>query len=142
MSNLRVEQHLINPSHNIFQLVDDYSFKSKNLYNHANYFVRQTFIITSRINENKHLHPEQENFIQWLNLKVDEYNIYKQEYLIKQQKQGKKLKKQFKKLEYFNSKNKYLGYEFLNFVTYTTIDYTALMAQVAQQTLRRDDNLV
>lgn len=40
----RVEKHIIKPSHELFKLIDDYSFKSKNLYNYANYLIRQEFI--------------------------------------------------------------------------------------------------
>lgn len=36
MKITRVEQHQINKNHELFQLLDDYSFKSKNLYNYAN----------------------------------------------------------------------------------------------------------
>ena len=40
----RVEQHIIKQSNPIWKLVDSYSFKSKNLYNYANYIIRQEFI--------------------------------------------------------------------------------------------------
>lgn len=40
----RVEKHIIKSNHNLYALIDDYSFKSKNLYNYANYLVRQEFI--------------------------------------------------------------------------------------------------
>lgn len=45
----RVEQHQIDKNNQLFQLLDEYSFKSKNLYNYANYLVRQTFITTSNL---------------------------------------------------------------------------------------------
>jgi len=35
-----VEQHIINKSHRLFKEIDDLSFKSKNLYNAANYIIR------------------------------------------------------------------------------------------------------
>ena len=38
-----VEQHIINKSHRLFLEIDDLSFKSKNLYNAANYIIRQEF---------------------------------------------------------------------------------------------------
>ena len=38
-----VEQHIINKSHRLFKEIDDLSFKSKNLYNAANYLIRQEF---------------------------------------------------------------------------------------------------
>ena len=40
----RVERHVIKPSHPSYDLILDFCHKSKNLYNHGNYFVRQTFI--------------------------------------------------------------------------------------------------
>ncbi len=39
-----VEQHIINKSHALFKEIDQLAFSSKNLYNYANYVVRQTFI--------------------------------------------------------------------------------------------------
>lgn len=40
----RVEQHNINKNHAMFVTVDEYCFKAKNLYNYANYIIRQEFI--------------------------------------------------------------------------------------------------
>ena len=40
----RVEQHVIKKSNSVWKLIDTYSFKSKNLYNFANYIIRQEFI--------------------------------------------------------------------------------------------------
>lgn len=40
----RVEQHVIKKTHPIFKIIDDKCFKSKNLYNYANYLIRQEFI--------------------------------------------------------------------------------------------------
>lgn len=40
----RVERHQIKKSHPMFKVCDDYCFKSKNLYNYANFFIRQSFI--------------------------------------------------------------------------------------------------
>ena len=44
MVELRTEQHQINKSHPYFKLIDTYCFRSKNLYNYANYIIRQEFI--------------------------------------------------------------------------------------------------
>ncbi len=41
-----VEQHIINKQHDLFAEVDQLAFASKNLYNYANYVIRQTFIKT------------------------------------------------------------------------------------------------
>ena len=46
----RVERHQIKKSHPMFNICNEYCFKSKNLYNFANYMIRQEFI-----NNNKFL---------------------------------------------------------------------------------------
>ena len=49
-----VEQHIINKSHRLFKEIDDLSFKSKNLYNAANYIIRQEFTKNKKyLNYNK-----------------------------------------------------------------------------------------
>lgn len=40
----RVERHIIDKNHKMYEICDEYCFKSKNLYNYANYIVRQEFI--------------------------------------------------------------------------------------------------
>lgn len=40
----RVEKHIIKRNHELYALIDDYCFKVKNLYNCANYIVRQEFV--------------------------------------------------------------------------------------------------
>lgn len=40
----RVEQHIIKLNSSFGKFIDDYCFKSKNLYNYANYIIRQEFI--------------------------------------------------------------------------------------------------
>ena len=40
----RAEQHIIKKSNQIWKVVDEYCFRSKNVYNYANYLVRQEFI--------------------------------------------------------------------------------------------------
>lgn len=136
MKVTRVEQHQINKNHELFNIIDDLSFKSKNLYNYANYLLRQTFIICSNLKEDRQSGKEHQDFLAWINSKVDEFNIKKQEVLKKKQSKGKDLNKQFKALDYFHSEHKYLGYDFLEFLCSESNDYRALMSQVAQQTLR------
>lgn len=46
-----VEKHIINKSHKLYSECDQLCFKSKNLYNYANYLVRQEFINTSKEKE-------------------------------------------------------------------------------------------
>jgi len=40
----RVEQHQIHKAHPLYKTIDEYCFRSKNLYNYANYIIRQEFI--------------------------------------------------------------------------------------------------
>ena len=40
----RIEKHIIKSSNSYYKMLDDFCFKSKNLYNSANYIVRQEFI--------------------------------------------------------------------------------------------------
>jgi len=40
----RVEQHQIHKTHSLYKVIDEYCFRSKNLYNYANYLIRQEFI--------------------------------------------------------------------------------------------------
>ena len=40
----RVEQHQIKKTHPLYKTIDEFSFRSKNLYNYANYLIRQEFI--------------------------------------------------------------------------------------------------
>ena len=42
----RVEKHIIKSNNKYYKILDEYCFKSKNLYNFANYHVRKTFIDT------------------------------------------------------------------------------------------------
>ena len=132
----RVEQHQINKNHELFKLIDEYSFKTKNLYNYANYLIRQTFILTSRLKDGIKINEEQLQFLNWINTKVDEFNSFKLDNFQKSQLKGKKLDKQFKILKYFDAEHKYLGYDFLEFLVSDEQDYKTLMAQVSQQVLR------
>lgn len=45
------EKHIINTNHQFFKECDSICFLSKNLYNYANYLVRQEFISTSKLKE-------------------------------------------------------------------------------------------
>jgi putative transposase len=48
-----VEKHIIKASHPLFNECDELCFKSKNLYNYANYLIRQSFIKSSSNPESK-----------------------------------------------------------------------------------------
>ena len=43
-NNLRVEKHIVKSSNSFFNMLMDFCYKSKNLYNHANFIIRQEFI--------------------------------------------------------------------------------------------------
>lgn len=40
----RVEKHIVKKNNSYYQMFDDFCFKSKNLYNHANYITRNEFV--------------------------------------------------------------------------------------------------
>lgn len=40
----RVEKHIIKSSNKYYNLLDEFCYKSKNLYNYANYIIRQEFV--------------------------------------------------------------------------------------------------
>ena len=44
----RVEKHLIKKSNNYYEMLDGFCFAAKNLYNHANYIVRNEFCKNNR----------------------------------------------------------------------------------------------
>ena len=44
----RTEQQVISKQHPLWKTIDDMCFKSKNLYNYANYIIRQEFITTGK----------------------------------------------------------------------------------------------
>lgn len=44
----RVERHIIHKSNSYYDLIDNFCFMSKNLYNHANYIVRNEFVKNNR----------------------------------------------------------------------------------------------
>lgn len=44
----RVEKHIIKTNHELYSLIDEYCFKVKNLYNYANYLVRQEFVTNGK----------------------------------------------------------------------------------------------
>lgn len=49
MKVLRAETHIINKNHRLFNYCDDVCFKSKNLYNYANYLIRQEYISSGKV---------------------------------------------------------------------------------------------
>lgn len=57
----RVEKHIINKNDDFYNVIDELCFKSRSLYNYANYIVRQEFFKTSKEKKN----GERENAI-WI----------------------------------------------------------------------------
>ncbi|MGG5461239.1 RNA-guided endonuclease InsQ/TnpB family protein [Clostridium sp. B9] len=138
--SMRVEKHTLKDNHILYKKLDDYCFKSKNLYNYANYQVRQVFIITSKLSKNEEISNEEQLFLDNINSKVDEFNKLKKINYDKAKTKAEKEKKEFKKkltqINYFSKDNKYLGYDFLEFLVKDGIDYKSLMAQTSQQCLQ------
>jgi putative transposase len=60
------EVHQIKRTHKLFKFIDDLSFKSKSLYNMANYLIRQEFISSSKLNDQGL--AEHSNWLRWMNL--------------------------------------------------------------------------
>lgn len=137
---IRTEKHIISKNHELYNQFQNYCFLSKNLYNYANYHIRQMFIICSKLNEGIEITQEQQEFLDYINSKVNEFNELKkanfEKAKLKSISANKDFKKKLKLINNFSKDNKYLGYDFLEFLVKDSIDYKALMAQVAQQTLK------
>lgn len=138
LSTQRVERHLIDSHHKLYSIFDDLSFKSKNLYNYANYHIRQIFILTSKLAEKTPLTKEQEIFLSKMNQKVDEFNTKRlKKFETDQAKSPEKFEgKEYKPISHFGSRKKYANYEFLDFLLKESADYKALPSKTSQQTLK------
>lgn len=135
MKVTRVEKHIIKLNNQFYNMLYDFCFKSKNLYNYANYHVRQCFIILSKLSEGKKISEQELEFINTLNSKVDDYNNKRLEKYKKDLEKGKKVKEP-KIYKYFNTDNKFINYEFNDFIC-KGYDYSNMpAAQSAQQCLR------
>jgi len=136
----RVEKHIIKSNHKLYDYLDKYCFLSKNLYNYANYQIRQIFIITSKLAKSEEVTQEQLNYLKDINNKVDKFNELRklnfEKAKIKAIKNNKEFKKKLKTIKYFDKDNKYPCYDFIEFLVKDGIDYKSLMAQVSQQTLK------
>ena len=107
-----VERHIIKKSHKLYTFLDDYSLKAKNLYNRANYIIRQVFVITTNmesiINGEKDviINDEQKIFLNDINQEVDKYNVFKE---------SKSTISNYTPLNHFDENHKFVNYDFLNF---------------------------
>ena len=140
LKSSRVLQININKNNAIYNIIDELCFKSKNIYNYANYIIRQIFIITSLLNNDKEITKEQQDLLEQINSKVDEYNKNKKDNLLKKQNNDKTKDnykdKEYKPLEYFNKNHKYADYNFMDFYTKYSEPFIDLGSASAQSTLR------
>jgi putative transposase len=79
---------------------------------------------------------EQQEYLDNINNKVDDYNKFKLNNLKKKQAKGKCLSKKYKPLEYFNKDHKYIPYDFLDYLMKNTDCFKDLGSNSSQQTLR------
>lgn len=134
----RVERHIITSKHELYKQVDELCFISKNLYNYANYLIRQTFIITSKLSEGKEITEENQGFLNFINSQVDRVNLNKEQvFNKKKEKDNAKFRdKTLKSIKYFDKDYKYIGYDLVDFICKDNENYKLMMAQSSQQTLR------
>ena len=139
-SFMRVEKHIIKENHILYKQLDEYCFNSKNLYNYANYHIRQIFILTSKLFKNEELSKEQQEYLNEINLKVNEFNELKKinfkKARLKALKNNKEFKKKLLELKYFSKDNKYPCYDFIEFLVKDGCDYRMMMSQASQQCLK------
>lgn len=135
MITQRVERHIIKENHKYYKMLDEFCFMSKNLYNYANYKVRQCFIICSKLSEGKEINNEERIFLNSLNVKVDEYNQKRLDKYNKDIANGKTAKEPVK-LKYFGKDNKVIKYNFNDFLC-KGYDYSNMpVAGASQQCLK------
>lgn len=103
----RVEKHIIKPNNKHYNLLDEFCFKSKNLYNYANYIVRQEFINNGkwiRYNELDKILKKEDNNYDYKNMPISSSS---QQCLKLLDKNWKSFFASIK--DYNNNPNKYLG---------------------------------
>lgn len=132
----RVYQVQINKNNLIYNTITNFCIKSKNVYNYGNYIIRQIFIITSKLNNNQPINDRQQNFLNNINIKIDEYNKFKLNNLKKKQAKGKCLNKKYKLVKYFDKNNRKCNYDFLDFILKDSDCFKELGSNSSQQTLR------
>lgn len=136
----RSKQIQINKSHSYYKLIDELCFKSKNIYNYGNYIMRQIFIITSKLNNNKEVTLEEQEYLIWINSQVDNFNEYKENNLQKK-KSSSKYKEKYKNTKhklykYFDKDNRFPTYDFIEFICKYSEPFTDLGSQCSQSTLK------
>lgn len=115
--NLRAEKHVIKDN----KLLDELAFKAKNLYNLANYYVRQAFFLANK----EELKDEQKEIIDFINSIISKYNDNK---------------KEEKKMQHISKEKSYLYYNFMDFFMknagFEDNPYRMLPAATSQQILK------
>lgn len=69
----RIEKHIIKSNNKYYKMLDEFCFKSKNLYNYANYIIRQEFINNGkwiRYNDLDKILKEKENDFDYRNMPI------------------------------------------------------------------------
>lgn len=131
----RVEKHIIKQNNDYYNMLDNFCFMSKNLYNYANYQTRQCFIICSKLAKEETITIEQGEFLNNLNIKVDEYNKKRLDKYKLDISNGKEVKEP-KPLKYFGKDNKFINYSFNDFLC-KGFDYSNMpVSSSSQQCLR------
>lgn len=146
--DFRSYQFNISKSKDLFQYCDDMCFKSKNMYNVTNFYIRQ---IMTGVKKDKSLQSENEkevfkmiqnSLIPMNNTKIETYEkkLFKYEAKLKENPNNKKLKEPSLKLFEIPSKDRWLvSYDFSDgiFKTSNQPDYRALPAQCSQGIIKQ-----
>ena len=64
----RVERHIIHNNHELYNKLDEYCFKSKNLYNKANYILRHLFFENKKIYSYSQMDKEFKHWEEYKNM--------------------------------------------------------------------------
>lgn len=103
----RVEKHIIKSNNKYYKMLDEFCFKSKNLYNYANYIIRQEFVNNGkwiRYNELDKILKKEDNNYDYKNMPISSSS---QQCLKLLDKNWKSFFASIK--DYNNNPNKYLG---------------------------------
>ncbi len=118
---------------NELNIIDNAAFNSKNLYNYANYLIRQVFSGLSKKAEGKELTEQEQKTINDINNFIKKYNEENKDVKRKNKNGELESKKLFKEL---SENNKYLSFELLDKYIKESEPYRSLPAQASQQILR------
>lgn len=118
---------------NELNIIDNAAFNSKNLYNYANYLIRQVFSGLSKKAEGKELAEQEQKTINDINNFIKKYNEENKDVKRKNKNGELESKKLFKEL---SENNKYLSFELLDKYIKESEPYRSLPAQASQQILR------